>query len=178
MQSNEMESTTERLELRKFSTEDAPGFYLMNQDPEVMRFTGDEPFPSVIEARLFIQRYDHYAIHGFGRWSVYSRANHKYLGFCGLKYSPEKNEVDLGFRLIRSHWGCGLATEAATESLRLGFERYGLKKIVGRAMQANAASHSVLKKLGMTEIFRFVEDGNSWVQYELKAPSSIHACEP
>ncbi len=96
--------TTERLELRAFCASDAEGFYLLNMDPEVIKYTEDSPFKDVAAARRFIENYDHYEKFGFGRWSVYHKESNAYLGFCGLKYSPEKEEVDIGFRLPREYW--------------------------------------------------------------------------
>jgi RimJ/RimL family protein N-acetyltransferase len=162
-----IESVTERLELRRFSSDDAAGFFRLNEDPEVIRYTGDSAFADENSARKFILNYSHYSHHGYGRWSVYNKLSGQYVGFCGLKYSPEKNEVDLGFRILRKYWGKGFATEAGIESLRLGFQRYGFKKIVGRAMEANLASHRVLEKLKMSRVNRFDEEGQIWIQYEI-----------
>jgi RimJ/RimL family protein N-acetyltransferase len=167
MSKGEIESETGRLELRRFSAGDAPGFFSLNKDPEVIRYTGDVSFADENEARDFILGYNHYSEYGYGRWSVFIKETDEYVGFCGLKYSPEKDEVDLGFRVLRAHWGKGFATEAGRESLRLGFERYGLKKIVGRAMSSNLASHRVLEKLNMVETSQFEENGHAWIQYEI-----------
>lgn len=159
------ESETERLELRRFSPEDASGFFALNQDPEVIRYTGDVAFLDERAAREFIAKYDHYERYGFGRWSVSLKESGEYLGFCGLKYSPAQDEVDLGFRFRRACWGRGIATEAGRECLRLGFERYDLQRIVGRAMAANPASLRVLEKLGMVQTNRFLQEGRTWIQY-------------
>jgi len=157
------EALTARLALHQFAAADAAGFFALNNDPEVMRYTGDEPFADEAAARAFLLAYDHYARYGYGRWSLYRRETGEYAGFCGLKYTPEKDEVDLGFRLMRRYWGQGLATEAARAALRLGFERYDLTRIVGRAMAANAASQRVLVKVGMVPVGRFQEAGVDWV---------------
>lgn len=77
--------------------------------------------------------------------------------------------MDLGFRILRKHWNLGLATEAGAEALRLGFEQFGLTKIVGRALEDNPASHRVLQKLGMVKAGRFEESGQAWLQYEIEA---------
>lgn len=167
MPEGKLESETGRLELRRFSPDDALGLYLLNADPEVVRYTGDAAFANEDAARSFIESYRHYSQYGYGRWSIYLKETGDYAGFCGLKYSPAQDEVDLGFRILRTHWGKGLATEAGRESLRLGFERYGLKKIVGRAMESNYASHRVLKKLKMVETGTFVENGHTWIQFEV-----------
>ncbi|HUG15129.1 MAG TPA: GNAT family N-acetyltransferase [Thermomicrobiales bacterium] len=160
---------TERLELREFSVDDAEGFFRLNGDPEVLRYTGDEPFADVEQARAFLAAYDNYARDGFGRWSVYLKETGEYLGFCGLNNRPATDEVDVGFRFRRACWDRGYATEAARAALDLGFTRYGLTRIVGRAMRDNAASHRVLEKLGMTKSHEFEQDGHVWAQYEARA---------
>lgn len=160
---------TDRLLFREFSPGEAEAFYRLNDDPEVIKYTGDPPFRDAEEARQFLLNYDHYARHGFGRWSVYWKENGMYAGFCGLKYSLASDEVDVGFRFYRKYWNRGLATESALAALRLGFEKYHLQKIVGRAMKENRASHRVLEKLGMKQAKEFREDGNDWVQYEITA---------
>jgi RimJ/RimL family protein N-acetyltransferase len=158
---------TTRLEFRQFSAEDAPGLFQLNNDPEVNRYTGDVSFNDEGEALEFLLGYGHCALHGYGRWSVYLKGTGEYVGFCGLKYSLEKGEVDLGFRILRRYWNQGLATEAAAEALRMGFELYGLERIVGRAMKDNRASHRVLEKLGMVRAGEFEESGQIWYQYEI-----------
>lgn len=160
---------TERLELREFSTEDAEGFYRLNADPEVLRYTGDEPFADVEAARAFLAAYDNYTRDGFGRWSVYVKETGEYIGFCGLSYRPESGEVDVGFRIRRDCWGKGYATEAARAALEIGFNRYGLTRIVGRAMRDNVASHRVLLKLGMSFSHEIERDGAVWVVYRAES---------
>ena len=75
-----MVTETERLEFRKFSVEDAAGFFHLNNDPEVLRYTGDVAFVDESEARNFLLEYGHYALYDYGRWSVYLKETGKYLG--------------------------------------------------------------------------------------------------
>jgi [ribosomal protein S5]-alanine N-acetyltransferase len=169
--------TTERLELREFSVCEAERFFELNADPEVLRHTGDRSFVDVAEARDFLSAYDRYQRDGFGRWSVYLRATGAYAGWCGLSYRVDLDEVDLGFRFYRQFWGQGIATESARASLALGFERFGLRQIVGRARADNPVSHRVLQKIGMLRSHDLVDDGQTWTQYRLlvddfRAPGS------
>lgn len=143
---------TPRLLLREFHEEDAPHFYKLNEDPEVTRYTGDLPFRDEEAARQFLLDYDQYEKHGYGRWAVLLKPENtrpEWIGWCGLKYIPELDETDVGFRFFRSYWGRGYATEAARACLAYGFGALGLKRIVGRAMKENAASVRVLQKIGM-----------------------------
>lgn len=150
---------TPRLLLRAFDLSDASGFHAMNADAEVLRYTGDEPFANVAAAEAFLRAYDHYQKHGYGRWTVLRKADHAYLGFCGLRYDPDLEETDLGFRLPREYWGQGYATEAARACVQYGFESLGLKTIVGRARRENLASIRVLEKAGFVYWKDFLFDG-------------------
>ena len=158
---------TERLVLREFSPAEAEALFALNADPEVVRYTGDRAFVDVEEARQLLAGYDAYQRHGYGRWSIYLKETGGYIGFCGLAYRPETDEVDLGFRFYRRCWGKGYATEAGARSLELGFEQSGMQQIVGRSMEANRASQRVLAKLGMTLVSSFEREGQTWLQHEI-----------
>jgi RimJ/RimL family protein N-acetyltransferase len=60
---------------------------------------------------------------------------------------------------MKNAWGNGYATEAATAVLDYGFNTISLKRIVGRAHIENAASLSVLHKIGMKYIADEFIDG-------------------
>ncbi|GAA5192598.1 GNAT family N-acetyltransferase [Ferrimonas gelatinilytica] len=152
-----------RVVLRRFGSDDVAGFYAMNADSRVLRYTGDQPFADEAACRAFLMGYDHYLRHGFGRWSLYL-ADGRYAGFCGLR--RDDGLVDLGFRLPFALWGQGLASEAGALALRLGFEVYGLGSIIGRARTDNPASCRVLQKLGMAEAgTECREDGLEWRRF-------------
>jgi ribosomal-protein-alanine N-acetyltransferase len=157
---------TSRLQLRPFSPEDANALYLLNSDPLVLQYTGDVPFKDAGQAADFIQQYDHYRQFGYGRWAVIDRESSAFLGWCGLKYSPEKLETDIGFRFHRQYWGRGFATEASKVCLDYGFTAIGLSRIVGRAQAGNYSSHKVLEKIGMTQIGSFPDGSEQWLVYE------------
>jgi ribosomal-protein-alanine N-acetyltransferase len=156
---------TNRLLMREFREEDAIGMYELNKDPDVIRYTGDDPFASVETARDFIARYDAYKMYGCGRLTVLLKDSMEYAGWCGLKYDPGSSETDLGFRLLKKFWNKGLATEAALRSIEFGFNELKVGRIIGRAMQGNQASINVLKKTGMIFEKEFEAHGGICVQY-------------
>ncbi|MCC6412920.1 MAG: GNAT family N-acetyltransferase [Saprospiraceae bacterium] len=158
---------TPRLYLREMTPADAENAYLLNLDPEVVQYTGDEPFESVEEARKFLEKYDHYRKYGFGRWAVILKETGEYLGWCGLKYIAEDDEFDIGFRFFKKHWNKGYATEAAKPCLELGFKKFNMPFIVGRAMKANVGSIRVLEKCGLTYWKAFDFDGEEGVVYRI-----------
>ena len=122
--------------------------YALNEDPEVIQYTGDSAFESLEAAQQFLQNYDAYAQSGMGRWAVVTKNNAEFIGWCGLKQHQEY--VDIGFRFFRKEWGKGYATESAKACLEYAFTELGLSEVVGRAATANVASVRVLEKLGMT----------------------------
>lgn len=156
---------TERLLLREKTVEDAENAYLLNLDPEVLRYTGDDPFSSVEEARTFLENYASYRTYGFGRWAVILKETGEYLGWCGIKYTPELDEFDIGYRFMQKYWGKGYATESAKACIEYGFEKLDIKTIVGRAMTGNINSINVLKKLGMVYLETRLEDGVEEIIY-------------
>lgn len=151
---------TPRLYLRRFEKSDAENLFLLNLDPEVIQYTGDISFENIAAAQRFIAYYDHYDKYNFGRWAVIEKSTHEFLGWCGLKYTPNSDEYDIGFRFFQKYWNQGFATEAAKACMVLGFEKYQLRTIVGRAQKENTASIKVLKKIGLTYIGDFEFDGN------------------
>jgi RimJ/RimL family protein N-acetyltransferase len=160
---------TDRLVLKEFSNEDVDGFFELNNDPEVIQYTGDVAFEDKTQVLQFIQDYDQYRLNGFGRWSLYLKAGNEYIGFCGIRRSQNSEEVDLGFRLLKSYWNQGYAYEAAIASLVLGFETHGITRVIARAMNDNAASHALIRKLGFSLLSTFEEDGRKWTKYELNS---------
>src|SRR5690349_2206582 len=138
---------TDRLLLRKFTEDDAPLLYELNLDPEVIRYTHD-PLTDVEHARKVLTEVilPQYISYEHGRWAVQLRPTLEFMGWCGLKYLSETNEVDLGYRFMKKFWGKGYATEAALACINYGFGTLNLPRIVGRALPGNLASIRVLDK--------------------------------
>jgi ribosomal-protein-alanine N-acetyltransferase len=161
---------TMRLILKPAVLEDANNLFLLNSDPEVMRYTGDKKFHSTIEAQKVIQEnlIPHFNHYKMGRFMIFLKDG-TFIGWCGLKYFPETDEVDLGYRLMRSFWGQGFATEASQVSLDYGFSRLNLKKIIAKAMPENIGSIKVMQKLGMTfkGYLRDPTDPQAFILYDI-----------
>ena len=58
--------------------------------------------------------------------------------------------IEVAWRLARTYWGRGYATEAARAALDYGFEKLGLTEIVSLTVPANWRSRRVMERLGMT----------------------------
>lgn len=163
---------TERTIMRQLTIEDAADFYSLNLDEAVLQYTGDQPFERIETAADFLANYDQYSKYGVGRLAVIDKETTEFLGWCGLKFSADKNEYDIGFRFYKKHWNQGYATETARKCLDIGFNHLHIEKIVGRAMAANIGSIRVLEKLGMKYKESFDFEGKEGVIYEVVKGSS------
>lgn len=159
---------TERLVFRPFEPGEGQLIYSLNEDPEITRYTGD-PVRDLDHAEEILREVilPQYSLYNHGRWAVHTKPGMEFIGWCGLKYQPELDEIDLGYRFMKQAWGKGYASEAAMASIKYGFEKLGLRRIVGRAMPENIASVKVLEKCGMRFIGEEVVDGHRAVIYEL-----------
>lgn len=145
-------SQTPRLLIREIETDDAEAVFELNQNPNVIRYTSDPAFKNIADARQLIETIiqPQYKNYGHGRWAVLIKNTTKFIGWCGLKFMPELNQVDLGYRYMQSYWGQGYATEAAMASLHYGFTQFNYSQIIGRVMKQNISSIKVLQKCGLT----------------------------
>ena len=93
---------TDRLLLRTFTKDDAMIIYELNTDPDITRYTHD-PIKDLAHAAEILEKtiIPQYVLYNHGRWSVHKRSTLEFLGWCGLKYRPELNEIDLGYRFKR-----------------------------------------------------------------------------
>ncbi|WP_211767263.1 GNAT family N-acetyltransferase [Kutzneria sp. CA-103260] len=145
---------TSRLILRRWREEDVAPMAAVNADPEVMRWIRDGSVRDEPQTRGGIQAWEsEWESQGFGLFAVEIRSTGELAGFTGLSvpdYFPEVlPAVEIGWRLGRSHWGQGLATEAAKAAVRFGFEERGLERIVSITQVGNDASERIITKLGM-----------------------------
>ena len=96
---------SERIYLRELTTSDALSFYDLNNDCEVLKYTGDKPFKEIDDAKNFLNKYvAQYQNYKMGRWAICLNNTDKIIGWCGLKYHPKENLVDIGYRLFKNQW--------------------------------------------------------------------------
>lgn len=142
---------TDRLLLRTFEASDVDGMFPIFGDAEVMRFSdGVKTGEWIVE---WLRRCSQSCIqNGFGPWAVIEKGAVQLIGYCGLFNFPNVNgkpEVELGYRLRRSVWGKGYATEAATAVRNYAFDSLGIKRLISLIDPNNLASIRVAEKLEM-----------------------------
>jgi RimJ/RimL family protein N-acetyltransferase len=143
---------TARLLLRRWRETDHAPFAALNADPTVMEY-----FPNRLtraESDDLVARIETgFANRGYGLWALEVCATGQFVGFTGLAV-PSFNAhftpaVEVGWRLARSAWGKGYATEAALASIAFGFRDAGLDEIVSFTSVANVRSRAVMERIGM-----------------------------
>lgn len=159
---------TERLFLREFTLDDAQLLIDLNSNPNVVRYTGDGPVESLEKAKDIIQNIisPQYP-NKLGRWAVHLKSTNEFIGWCGLKYIEQLDEIDLGYRFFEEHWGKGYATESSKAVVAYGFNTLQLKEIVGRSAIENMNSIKVLEKAGLAFEKAAVEHGDKIYKYRL-----------
>lgn len=143
---------TERLFLRHFHILDSKPMYSVFGDADVMRFGDGAQTEEWVRSwlRTCLERY--YATWGFGPYAVVERRERGVIGYCGLFFFPDVNgqpEIEIGYRLARSSWGQGYATEAASAVRDFAFGTLGIKRLIAMIDPANTASVRIAEKLGM-----------------------------
>jgi RimJ/RimL family protein N-acetyltransferase len=154
---------TERLVLRRLTEADADDLLDLDGDPEVMRFlTGGEPTPRDVVTNEILPRFLWYyeRFVGLGFWAAVEKSTGEFLGWFEFRPSDvgSPDQVELGYRLKRSAWGRGYATEGSRALIRKGFAELGVRRVFAETMAVNTASRRVMKKAGLTHVRTFHRD--------------------
>lgn len=139
---------TERLLLRPFGEFDREPFAAINADPEVLRHIGP-PLTREQSDALLDRIVRSWEQRGFGFYAAECRKSGDLLGFVGLnvhRFRPD--DVEIGWRLGRTSWGQGLATEAALAVRDMAFTEMGLPELISITIAENVRSIRVMQKLG------------------------------
>ena len=151
---------TDRLLLRRFTGADVENLVSLDGDPEVMRLlTGGRPTPrDVVEHELLpglLEDYDRLA--PFGTWAAVERSTGEFIGWFALDPADgdERGEVELGYRLRKSAWGKGYATEGSRALVDKAFAELGVQRVHADTMAVNTASRRVLEKAGFRHVRTF-----------------------
>jgi RimJ/RimL family protein N-acetyltransferase len=147
---------TERVTLRRFTSDDADLLVELDSDPAVMRYlSGGEGTPPEVVRDVILPS----LLAGYERWggdlglfAAHETATGAFLGWFCLR--PQRggplDEPELGYRLRRDAWGRGFATEVSSALLAKAFTELGARMVWGETMALNRASQHVMEKVGMT----------------------------
>jgi RimJ/RimL family protein N-acetyltransferase len=141
---------TARLHLRPRVPEDIESIIVMDSDPEVRRFMGGPLDPDnhrkAVLANIIARRPEHRS------WTIEWKDREGFLGMCLLRPLEGTGFTCIGWRLMRQHWGQGLATEAACAVLAHALNVLGIDPVVAIVDPRNHASIRVAEKIGLRQV--------------------------
>jgi len=160
---------TPRLALRQLTEDDVDNLFDLNSDPEVMRYiTGGRPTPRE-EIRdqiipFYLAVYDR--LDRLGMWAAESAATGEFLGWFHFRAGPDTDitNVELGYRLRRSAWNQGYATEGSRALISMGFTDLSVERVWAHTMTVNAGSRHVLEKCGLSVVRTIPYEGTDVIE--------------
>lgn len=153
---------TERLILRPFASGDLDALNSFQSRSDVTRYLYWSPRSRAESSAALAKRIHSSTLTQEGQFlavAVELAETGQLIGDLNLEWlSAERRSGEIGFVFHPDHHGKGLAAEAATEALRLGFEDLGLHRIIGRCDGRNTASAALMERLGMRKEAHFREN--------------------
>lgn len=140
---------TERILLRPLTAADAEEIYAnWTSDPEVARFMRWDLHRSVKDTADWLTVEEQHLHHDATyTWGFVLKETGELFGSGGL-VSKDTNVLELGYNIMRKHWGKGLTTEASRAILYFGVKTLGVRQYYACHATDNPASGKVLEKLG------------------------------
>ena len=161
---------TDRLILRRFTEQDVDNLFDLDSDPDVMRFlSGGSGTPREVLANDHIPHwltyYERFA--GYGFWAVIERSTGDFLGWFHLRPLGEDplDDPELGYRLKRSAWGKGYATEGSQALIDKAFSELGVQRVMALTYSEHVASRRVMEKVGMRLVRRYKPTPEELLEY-------------
>jgi RimJ/RimL family protein N-acetyltransferase len=141
---------TDRLALRRLTTDDTAFILELLNDPSFLRHIGDKGVRNTADAVRYIQDgpLASYERFGFGLYLVERKDGGEPIGICGLLKRESLEDPDLGFAFLPRFWRKGYALESASAVLAHAGATLGLKRILAITSPGNVASINLLVKIG------------------------------
>ncbi len=143
---------SERLDYERIALPDAADIEALLLDPRVMKTLWPWPKPPThdelqtgLESKIA-----HWERHGFGMWVMRDRITGEFIGRGGLQYTDILGVpvVEVGWAVVPEHWGRGVATELALQSVEVAFGTLGVRELIAFTLPDNVASRRVMEKAG------------------------------
>ena len=160
--------SSERLDYYKLDSEHFEDFCAMDMDADVMKFYTNRPHGTREYAQASFQRYDDYmSKHPYlGGFVAFSKDDRRFVGLgvlIHLELNPSNKDYEVGYRLPKSSWGHGYATEICNALIDYGFNTLGFNEILGTTNPEHIVSQKVLLKCGLVKIGSSSNYGGSTV---------------
>jgi RimJ/RimL family protein N-acetyltransferase len=152
---------TERLLFRQFTEDDADNLFALDSDSEVMRYIGPRQHATAEGYRQTIRERNlpQYQRNEGGTWAAVEKISGAFLGWMCMRPALDHRhareadfrlgDLELGYRLVRSAWNKGYATEGSRALIPKAWTEWGAQRVVACALIGNVASTRVMEKVGL-----------------------------
>lgn len=154
---------TERLKVRESTVSDVPDFYGIYAEPSVTYYMEDlfqDPDEECAYMEAYIRQV--YGFYGFGMWTVLLKETGQIIGRVGLSVRAGYELPELGFVIAVPFQGKGFAFEVCSAVLAYAKEELLFDRVQALVQEKNAASRSLLAKLGFEYEKNVIEDNREY----------------
>ena len=144
---------TERLRLRPLRDDDARDIALLINTYDIAKNLARVPFPyALADAEEFLRWLK--TCKGQSRFSaICLRSSGDGLqGIISYEWNETKQDVEMGYWLVKDQWGKGLMSEAAKAMVSHAFEVAGVNDMMSCYFNENPASGKVLRRVGFETV--------------------------
>lgn len=155
-----------RLYFRRFRADDLENIQGLESDPEVVRHTPMKVPLSREQSAERLQKNIEKTPERepLGIWAAETKQG-DFVGWFML-LPIDQGVPELGFMIVRRHWGKGFTTEAGQRLVKYAFEELKLPRLLAITTKENIASQAALKKIG----FRQIATSEKGFHFEIKKP--------
>lgn len=149
------------LAVRRLEELDLAPLMDVNGDEQVTRYLPYRAWSSMDDARAWFERMRKIQEDGNAlQLVVVEKASARAIGTCLIfKFDKNHGTAELGYVLGRAHWGRGYMSEALHAVIDAAFGPLGIRRLDAQIDPANAASRTLLERLG------FVREGRLRERY-------------
>lgn len=159
-----MKLECDRVSLRDFCADDVAAYQGFHADSRYLEYYAPEVADPQSQSKLvdlFVETARAKPRRDF-TLAIVDRATSQVIGVGSVRTAgQEDGRAEFGFGLSASHWGRGLAAEAAAALLQFAFDALKLDEIRGRSVTQNARVAKLVSRLGFEKLREF--EGAAWM---------------
>ncbi|MEM9510149.1 MAG: GNAT family N-acetyltransferase [Cyanobacteria bacterium P01_E01_bin.35] len=151
IQSNVLQIDIDNFIMRSLKNSDLDDLAEIWADPEVTRFLPSRGLPISREnTKKSLQSFiEHWQQREYGIWAIIDNSSLRMIGYCGLRYLDELDEVEILYGLAKTYWGREITTKAAEAAINYGFKVVELERVIAMVLPDNIASIKVIENAGL-----------------------------
>ena len=138
---------TKRLLLRAPTPTDYDTYCAFFADADASAFYGG-PLDAGQAWRVLAMDFGHWALRGYGRWVIESKASGRMVGSCGLWWPEGLPRSELTWWLLPEGRGQGFATEASVAAIDFGYNVLQWDLVETHMNDDNVAARRLVERLG------------------------------